>query len=358
MSFPFARVKPLGWALFEVLTSAQMTQIDLQQSEGAPGSIYSDVAQLANLTPSLTNPTDLGRSLIYLPETATSAEAIVSFGWAAGGLVPAAHLISAPGLTSTSLTIPLDEGLGTFNAECSVWDGGTAYLIGGQPNTTSKKRLRRSTNGGTTWTSEETNHATGTQGVQCMGYSPFHSKFLLALNGTIETSTSGATGTWATAAGLPNADTRTTFTTNPATGRVLVQSASASGARLLKSDDLTTWTQEATPQSFERIIWSPFWGKYFGFHSSGCYSSTTGLASSWSSVSAVNFGGSSTAVRSFVSGRILGHYGTSGLFMSVDGGVSWTIAGGPSASPAALVMGVRRLALSRNGNHAFGWRAG
>jgi hypothetical protein len=316
MAWPFERANDLGWGLYEILTSAQATLMDQNIAEGASGSIWTDAARGA--------PTPAGASII------------------------------SPGSTSTSIAVPLAEGLNNLSTERAAWDGDQIYLFGGTPGSASQNRLRRSADSGATWASATNALAAGTQAVECLLWASGFSKFFLANGGLLESSATGASASWSSLGAMPNADVRTGFSYSPTLARILVMSES--NARALRSDDGVTFTQETTAQIFQRIIWSPYYEAFFGFHSTGVYSSLTGLDGSWTLENALNFG---TVRRAFVHGRILGAYCTPGIVVSVDGGENWTNIGpAPVGSSSNLVMTPTRLVFSLSGTHMLGFRFG
>ncbi len=357
VDYPYTLARPGGYVDGDVPTGIELTKIDAQAAASADGSVWTDIAPLANFVPSATNPADTGDALHYIPGSASAPEKIITFG--SNVNTPVGATISAPGASSTSLTVPLDDGLNSINPETFVWDGNQTYLVGGGTSSSSQARIRRSSNGGSTWASATNALAAGTQDIECMWWSAFHSKFLLAINGKIETSATGASGTWADVGALPNSDVRVCFAQNMDTGRVLVMTAAPSAARLLRSDDLVTWTQEVTPFNFERIIYSPYYGKFFAWSSGGCHTSTTGVAGSWVQVNSTNFGSIGAGIKAFVRGRIVGFFCTLGVCLSVDGGVTWTIVGPTPSGVSSAVLTPKRLVIATGGGvHFFGMRIG
>lgn len=280
MTFPFTNPKPLGWALFETLTSAQMTQANANAAAAADGSIWSDATGGINvLTPAGgSTQGNAGEVVFWDPVT----KYFYSFG--SGNESPD---VGAPdpviaGRRSRNgrlwFTVSVADSMlsmfGGNNRHAWAQNGTGTLLFGGNQGTGLTACYRRSTNG-TTWTNQSSTAAANNH-VKSMAWIPFLSTFIAGFeNGAIETSPTGVTWTNQT---VPNADQRLGIATN---GSIVVVGCGGS-PNFITSTNGTAWTQRTgVLGGVFHVIYSPYWGKFFAYVSSGIASSSDGIT--WSS---------------------------------------------------------------------------
>jgi hypothetical protein len=328
VTYPFQRANALGYALFEELPSAHITQIDENAAAAADGRVYSDVQIFANFPFSFTDTTG-GEALVYSP----SLGKYFSFG---AGTPPTGFSFVHPGDVRTALTIPTDQGLGTnFSSTigliAAIHPSSNLMLLTGAPVSSSQLRYRTSIDG-TTWTSRTSNKSAGTDGPFAMIYAGGAvAKFVSGYSdGSFETSADGIT--WSAFAG-PDAIARSSLAYSPTLGRLVSVSDTATNTYTVSTTvTLGSFTNQTGPANFDTVWWSSYQQAFYAVvrNGLGVYKSSTGLTGSWSAVGSLPF---TTASSLNVNGQLFEWNrllvaipdGSGEVAMSIDGAASWKV---------------------------------
>lgn len=308
-TFPFERAKPAGWALGEILTSAQQNIVDANSAQAADGLVWSDLAAVR-----------------LFPYQFTLSGVQVAVQGLRGALQPPTWLaagtsdmkrLSLGGLSWRGST---DAALPTTPI-CAA-SSGLGIVIGGD-NGASASKYAYSTTGVAAALSGGTSADSGAATVQTLAYIGGAVELFVAglSDGDIETSPTGQT--W-TAQTTPNAHARRTIETNGT--NLLVAVSSASTDKYLTSTNATAWTERSFPASSTsgyRVTYSSYAAKWFAHNSEtkALYKSSDAIT--WS---AVTQSMTLTAIGLIAVGRVLCAFINSTdqeMFVSVDEGTTW-----------------------------------
>lgn len=333
-TFPFQRAKPLGWSLFEVLTSAQMSQVDANAAQAANGLVWTDVASLRNWSSPLVTAQAV---LAFCYHQAD--DVWVGVGVNAGN--PVAFQRGGGGGVWQAMTNP-GSGAGlTIRGRAAAFKPtgtGGVMVFGGLPGSSSNQKYRVLSFGA--WSTTNSSF-TSTASVECIAWVSALGLFVAGLSdGGVETSPDGVT--W-TARTTPNANARSSIAVGPingANGGVVI-SSSAAVNKVIRSVDGITWTEHTLPGVATNVrlncVYVPNLGKYFALDGANIQSSTDGAT--WTTVtpSYPLVGGFQTGAQVVLAfDRTMVHVGTLpsggtygaqiGILYSLDGGLNWKIA--------------------------------
>jgi hypothetical protein len=314
LGIPFTNPKPLGWSLFEVLSSAQMTAVNANAANAADGSYWSDLAPLKNWNyqqPTVPSPM-IGRTLIFDPSTRrwlilglTGGEG--SAIWTLNGT-----RWFGPFFLSGS---PLLNGFG------AAWvNNAGVILAGGTPASASSAKLRSSINGGTAWTQQNIG-TSNTQTVSAIVYSESLGLWFVTIGGAVSHDglySSPDMTTWTNRYnGAPNTYFAVRNSASPIVLGTSLQIISPDGLTGIRSTDGISWPFVTFPEAFfSQGCWSDYWGKFFFSGPTGIWSSPDATTGSWTRVNASETNPVNIAAR----GRLLLKGDAKA---SVDGGASW-----------------------------------
>lgn len=314
LGIPFPNPKPLGWGLFEVLTSSQMTQVNANAAAAADGAYWTDLAPLKNwnyqqITGAPTTMT--GKSLIYDPTTrrwlvfGITSEACVIFSYQGTRWFGPYYLSGSPLLNALGAAAVNNAGV---------------ILAGGTPASATIAKLRSSVDGGVTWTPRNIGNS-NTLAVPAIGYSESLGLWLAVVGGSATHDglyTSPDLVTWtnrysATSPGF------FCFRDTPSTVILATALAWIPGdpTGYIRSTDGITWTASTFPDSVSnQVCWSTYWGKFFVAGTTGIWTSPDGTTGSWTKINATE----TNAVNISARGRMLLKGDAKA---SVDGGGTW-----------------------------------
>lgn len=329
MTWPYVNPKSLGWGLFESLTSVQMSQVNANAAAAADGSSWTDAA-LSNVVYPGSSQGDAGETVFWCPfyrywYSFGSDNAVIDG-------TPPEPVVSGRRARNGRLwftqTVPGNLSMfGGISRHASASNGAGTLLFGGYQKSGDASCLRRSTDGDT-WTAESSSTSTNRQ-CSTIGWIPFLSLFIAGYaNGAIETSATGATATW-TNQTVPDAEGRSGIATN---GSIVVVGGTS---HVITSTNGTSWTQRtlAIANNFS-VTYSPYWGKFYSWGSSGVQSSSDGITWSSSGLTLPTAGGANEyqALPIVQYGRLLylmarnSTKNISMLYYSTDGAATWRIA--------------------------------
>jgi hypothetical protein len=253
-TFPFQRAKPLGWSLFEALTSAQMSQVDSNAAQAADGLVWTDVAAHRNWSApqSLTGILTFGYN--------STEDVWVAVGVSAGNpqvwyMLGAGGQFQTGPAAGTSLTVRRRAFAYRPANNCMIW--------GGLPGASSNRKFLQSTGigfGTTVAASSQTN----TTAVCCMGYFSAADLIIAGHEGTgvVETSPDGVTFTSRT---VPNANARLSMAIGPVNGSAggVVISSSVSTNKVIHSTDGINWAERTlTASKIWNVAYVPLLARY------------------------------------------------------------------------------------------------
>jgi hypothetical protein len=328
VTFPFPNPKPLGWAMFEALSSVAMTQINQNAANAADGAMWSDVA-LSNILA-----TNVMGTLGQILGWDSFSRHFYSIG--SSGSTPGASR-SRTGRIWFSLSVPGQLTITGGNRRHAFASNGAGTIMFGGSQPSGVSSYRRSADGGATWAAVSTS-STANQHVRCMRWVSFLGRFISGFeNGAIETSPTGETWTNQT---VPDAQDRTSGIAD--NGSIVVM-GNAGTPQFVTSSNGTAWTLRTGAGAASSVAWSPYWGKFFAYGPTVMQSSADGIT--WSSAGLTL----PTAITSFgtiplgVFGRVLwmlGHDSSAvvSLCYSIDGGASWQVADTPSSLQALSLV--------------------
>lgn len=332
LGIPFANPKPLGWGLFEVLTSSQMTQVNANAAAAADGSTWSDAAIVKNW-----NFTDgsgaVGPALFDSNRLERIIKDPVSRRWIAFGGFGGVD-ISYWSVTGKIWTYTGALNGGTLTGQVACWanNAGT-ILAGGSPASSTANKLVVSLNGSDSWTPRAIGNA-NTQSVASMVYSESLALWFVTIGGAVSHDgiysnpdpQVGGSSVWTNRyAGAPNTFFTTRDVISPIVLGTNLQILSPDGLSGIRSVDGISWPFVTFPEGFfNEGCWSTYWGKFFFGGASGIWTSTDATTGSWTKVSSEN---GSAPIAAF--GRML--LKGDGR-CSVDGGNNWfTVVETPTA---------------------------
>ena len=352
-TYPFQRANPLGYALFEELSSAELTQIDENAAAGADGSAYTDVALFANLPLSFSDANG-GRALVYNPVL----REFFSFSNLAG------FRSRNPFTIRAALSIPAAQGLTMFApgqlAACRPDTG--LMVVCGDTSSSSQNRYRYSTNG-TLWQVGASSVAPSTDGpcwVMWCG-APLNRWVAGSHRGGVwdglaETSEDGVEWTPSVFSELL-AMRRAAY--SPTLPMIMTVPASGSALRYLTSKTglSGSWSAHDSPALFQTCFWSEHYRRFYASSMlpSRAFSSVDGVA--WVELPPYP---TDDIIGWFEFGRLLGYVAGGGdVVTSLDGGASWAVAVDASGSAlTCLALGANQLLLSRASAHLATMRWG
>jgi hypothetical protein len=273
----FARIKALGWALYETLTSAQMTQLDIDHAKATDSTYIKDYGAACFVPTRIVNATWANKdALVYVPRQGF---------WQGVGQSQASR--SAGGFTVRAATTFPSGWTSPPQANAIAHDGNLVTIAGSTESASSVASWRRTTDY-ITWTKQ--NQVSGIAAIiRCVGWWPAKSLFVAGFGGTapgpIETSPDGITWTLRTA---PDSIDRNAIAFN---GSIAVMVSGASGtstdAFCQTSADGITWTNRAMPanKAWMGVDYSPVDGLFLAIADDGTVAkSPDGIT--WSAVSA------------------------------------------------------------------------
>lgn len=316
MAWPFPNPKPLGWGLFEALTSVQMSQVNANAAAAADGAAWTDITSIKSWKRAQPAEPDavVVSGHVYEPVRRRwfsfgSVAGAGMFTWTISGEVwmPTVFLPSSGGIA-----------LGTI---AGAWaNAAGVLLVGGAPQSASTAKLRESTDGGVNWTARNIG-ASNTQTIGEIAYSESLALWFASVGGNagegLFSSPDRVTWTLRAAAGGAPLWITVRDAPSPIIIGTLSQSV-GSTTGYFRSVNGTAWTTETFPVtlgSSHRPCWSDALGKFFVVSSSGIYSSSTGLTGSWTLVDATYTTGGIAAY-----GRLLIRGDGK---VSADAGVTW-----------------------------------
>lgn len=326
MSFP--RVKPIGWALFETLTSPQMTLLDINVSKATDSTYVKDYAG------ALWFPTKIPAATwnrfaagIYLPTTNQWV------GLSTSGCV---YTVGG-GAVQVSGTFP--AGLAIMTPDAVAFDGVNTVVCGGSIAGSGNAKYRRASLTGTSpldaWTTTNS-PVSNTSGVNAIGYFASGGVFVAGFdNGAIETSSDGVT--W-TSRGSSHGIAHNAFACNGTIAILISAGAGATSVNYATSYDGISWTNRTLPISagdtsnYSGIAWSLVEGCFLVIGRNGLVilKSTDGI--NWTQVThtfstALPVAGATLSVitvRCLSSLWVANYQGTTqGLMCSIDAGQTW-----------------------------------
>lgn len=305
MAWPFERANALGYAMFELFTSADATLIDKNAAEAASGDIWTDVAQVVNFYSRETLASDvLGQYLMWEPVR----RRWWNFGRTSGNKSSAYYSKMSGPWVASNLTVPAPTNWTAANS--AAHDGNGLMLAGGTANDANK--IRRSVDAGTTWTAQALNTA-ASAAVKALAWAPSCNLFVAGLdNGVVETSPDGITWTVRT---TPDAYARDGVAVSPE--RIVMIQSSGPQNHVITSEDGITWTQRtlaSTGQGF--ITYNEQRGLFMTSSAGKIQTSPDGI--NWTVISLTAAGqGSLVSI-----GRLFLRGGDT-LYVSVDDGANW-----------------------------------
>lgn len=341
-NYPFTRAKPLGWAIFEILTSAQMNAVDSNAAQAADGLVWTDVAQFRNWTP-MVAVSQSGSALLY----SSFSDIWYAIG-VSGGALTNAIMWGGGGVFVAGPSSPVN-GITSIAARAAVYDSvNNQLVVGVTPTASSNQKYRRATGNGTASWGAGTSSATNTNGVACIGFSQPLGMLVAGhlVSGLVETSVDGGL-TW-TARTTPNADVRQSIATGTGPSNPgIVITTSAVQNRLIHSTDGINWAQRSLPAAakyWQNVVWVPLRGEFVAITENldDVAYSTDGIT--WTTRArtlppGIAFG-SVTDVKLVAFGRtifgVLTQIPNNLYVYSQDGGASWKVAG---TAPAGATIG-------------------
>jgi hypothetical protein len=357
-NFPFQRAKPLGWSLFEVLTSAQMNIADANAAQAADGLVWTDVAQFRNW----------GQPQTRTNTVKTGFYNSVSGVWTAMGIfsgAPSAAIMTGASGNLTSIVTSFSSNL-TARARAADYNPiADVGLIGGLPSASSAKKyviFPTAFTSNMNFSSSQTN----TTAVACIKWVSWANAgagmWISGHEGTGVVETSPAGTVW-TSRTVPNANARSSCAYSPSS---IVITSSVQTDKVIQSSDGITWTERTMPsvQTWSNVVWIPLLGKFMAIANS-----TTGLGSSGFSAVAVSIDGITWVDQPFTLPANIGSINfapelmavafgrtvftmvslsfISGMAMiySQDGGLTWKYAAGlfPSSAEACLLSNGKQM---------------
>lgn len=354
MVLPTPRVKPLGWGMFEILASAQETQLDLNISLldqyldglGTVGIVASRAIRNWHVSQKL-NGSFSGALLPFMVAMKTTLfsgpldyDIPVVLGAAAGPLTNMmrssndALVFDTVAATTTAFNPPADGGFSGMPGVLGIFAAGN-------------NEIQISSDYGNTWTAFT--YGVGVAGATCAQTS-FGNRFLFALlDGTV-VMTSTVHGspniTSVNGAGFVGNFAGAEFACDLASPTNFVLCAQAIGdtfAKLYHSGDGgTTWAAVRTMAGLGNVLFSQFHGLFIAWDTTGViYTSPTGVTWSTHSTTATTANGFENARGSFAAAggaiaklatrTLASSYGQSYVAFSFDLGLSWNFYSLPSA---------------------------
>jgi hypothetical protein len=347
-NFPFQRAKPLGYALYEVLTSAQANTIDQNAAQAADGLVWTDVAAFRNWSA----PQTLANSALTAVHIA-DADSWVVFGVSATN--PAGYLLNgssgvfqAMSATTSATALTIRKRAADYNPSSGV------ALFGGLPGASSNKKYVRYSMVAplnptmATIASSQTN----TNAVTCIKWAATPGLWIAGHDGSgvVETSPDGLTFTSRT---VPNIDPRISMAVGPAG---VVISANVNVNKVIHSTDGINWFERTLPATriWRSVVYVPLLGKYVALCDTFDAIAYSTDAINWSnqaftlppnlsSISpndapTVGFGRTIFTMARQTAGANTGLY-------SQDGGATWTYSGTfPTSSSGCLATSGKQLA--------------
>jgi hypothetical protein len=339
-TFPFQRAKPLGWALYETLTSPQMTQIDGNAAQAADGDLWTDVAQLLNVQPATTIASRNGPMVYNLKSpTGIALGTWHSFGPNTGNVEGSfAHGSSSTWQSHAAMPV----GAGLLPVAAAAHPNGDVILVGGTTSGASTQKLRRSADAGLSWSIANTAAGGAGVGVQCIAWFGAANLWIAGLsNGAVETSPDGVT--W-TARTTPNSDARTQIAVS-ATAVVITSSGFVN--RAIRSTDGVNWSEVTLPSTHNwlAITYNPRLLQFFAVRLGAAAKSTDGIT--WSSAGLTSPAGLISLVDVIAYKRFFLLTGSHGVtscstWYSADAGATWV----PMHAWSAGGVAVHSLAIS------------
>jgi len=264
MVWPLTRVHPLGWALYEELTSGQQTQLDINAASGADGTLWTDVALVKQFTSHSSGwPCDVivwhepGKSWHRFEASPFHTFALRSFeGRPHWDVLPEV----------------LEDGSG-FTPRAAA-SSGQLIIVAGDPTLAAVTKYRTSSTNGDSWVARNSSDATSS-GVRCICWHSGASMFVSGLDdGIIETSPiSGAAWTTRHAAGAA--------VIAVASSGVAIIALVAASATVLRSVDGITWTAiNPGLGGWTSVAFNPYTGKFL-LTSSGNFASSDDDGATW-----------------------------------------------------------------------------
>jgi hypothetical protein len=317
LGIPFTNPKPLGWSLFEVLTSAQMTAVNANAAAAADGSTWSDVAIVKNWKL-------YDGSAIWNPNNPFGAcfDPISKRWIVLASQLGSLHLSAYRTISGARFDQvgAIDGGNTNGNTQGSIHcNSAGVILAGGQPTSANATKLTKSIDGGSTWTQSAIGPA-DTLPVTAISYSESLALWMCIIGGA---STHDGLFTSPDAAMWTSRYTATTpqyLTVRESPSPIIIANNLAwipgDPTGYVRSTDAITWTGQTFPDSCSnKGAWSDYWGKFFFGGLTGIWSSPDGTTGSWTRVSS-DVG--TCSIASF--GRML--IKGDGK-CSVDGGATW-----------------------------------
>ncbi len=305
---PFTDPKPLGWSLFEVLTSAQMSAVNANAAAAADGSAWSDVSILKNwkyATPGLPNPMSQ-RTLLY---DAPSRRWMVLGGNTATGEYTyngsKYFLINSGNFGDLS---PL-----MVHATAAASNGMGVILAGGDLASAGTGHLKESTDGGVTWPTVRSLGTSDTNATAALAWVPSLGLWLASQGaptiGGIYSSSDRATWTLRGGAGSPPTHFVVRNSPSPIVIATTLQIVGGS-LNYFRSTDGITWTTIAFPSGVGNTTSQGCWSDALGFFyvggAGGIYrSADASSTASWSLIDSTWSGAATTAASIASFGRLL-----------------------------------------------------
>jgi hypothetical protein len=233
----FARIKALGWAMFEVLTSAQMTQLDIDHAKATDSTYVKDYGAACFIPTKILSATWANKdALVYLPNQGN---------WLGVGQSQATR--SAGGFTVRAATTFPAGWTSPPRANAIAHDGNLVVVAGSSESAASVANWRRTTDY-ITWTKQNQVSPIASI-ITCVGWWAAKSLFVAGFGGAspgpIETSPDGITWTLRT---VPDSIGRNAVAFNNSIA-VMVSGGSgvSTDAFCQTSTDGITWTNRAMP---------------------------------------------------------------------------------------------------------------
>jgi hypothetical protein len=336
MSWPFERANALGYAMFELFTSADATLIDKNAASAASGDIWSDIALVTNYSPvqEVDTGSTLGQAVIWDP--------VRRRWWNFGstGTKPTGFYSRQNGPWTDSGLFAAAVATNWTAANSAAISPAGVIIVGGTAN--DQKKIRRSADGAT-WT-EPTTGTSASASVNAAVWSPSANLFVIGLsNGAtsnVETSPDGIAWTQRTA---PNNKARTAIAVSPE--RIVITSDDPGNDKIITSEDGIVWTERTLPLAAQgEITYNAERGLFMVCASTSFMTSPDGIT--WTTVTT---GGPSPGAlasfgRMFMRGRTL-------LHISVDDGATWQTYG-----EFDLPFAVADARIASSGNQVMAYR--
>lgn len=327
--WPFSLPRPSGYADGVVPTGAELQDLQTKVAAAADGRVWTDLAAIKNYTWGTAGAisTLSQRTLIRDPKS----RRWIVFGGNTG---------SASWTVDNSRGFVLNSGAGQLGAQIiqvtAAWANATGVILaGGAPFSADTRKLRESTDGGTTWATARNIGSSDTRQVNAITYSESLGLWLCSIGGVSPDNdglySSADRVTWTLRdTGMPQffVVRETPTPVILATALVVVGGASPNYRR---STDGTVWTAESLPENIsgQAPCWSDALGLFFMSGATGIWKSATGSTGSW------------TKVYSGTEGASLGAFGRLLVRgdgkVSIDGGVTWFAVLEPVATGGGLV---------------------